>query len=246
MGYAYQILMVVGAVGALIVIWLIPYLFVHAANVRRTHRVSAQPKFEPTTLEQLPIALRPRLAELIGQMQPLGFTLVANVTEREPYLAGQKTHCLFVNRDAARRAVIFFVSTKTKFSSRVFFVSEFSDGTTIKTTQEPAVQADTASHEHFIYVPATMSLEVMYARHQAATAEFAPREATPILPPEGHEAEYITGRHAMARTQLKTALGFTLDETGTFYRPTWRRALQIAATKHPIVGKFVRHKSQAR
>jgi hypothetical protein len=226
-------------IATIIVLGLILYLFIAAARYHQTYRASVRPRWQPTSVDQLPITFRRKLGEWIRQLQGLEFLAVANVTSIDPQ--EQCTQGLLVNRAAGMRAVIYCHVYRGKYYQSVHFVSEFSDGTAVKTnnTGRPASKLVRRPHLHFVDMPNSTPLEQLYQRHLAHVAERAPREATFILPPEGEEVEYITKRHADARTITGPGHGFILDDTGEFYRPTWRKSFQVAVTRLPIIGKIL-------
>ncbi len=238
---------IIAAVAFGAVLGFILRLVVDTIRIHGTHRLSAQPTFVPTTLENLPITFRPKLGDLIYRIQNLGFVVVANVTTREPSAPQQVTQCMLVHYAAGARAAIFCMIIRNKYRATIHFVNEYSDGTEIRTNNSGLISAVKPRAGHYQEsMPRGTMLEELYARHEARVIEYAPVGATAILPTPGQELEFITQRHAESRAQSMPRNGLVLDSDSQQYRPTWKLSLIMAAERHRLLKPLMRWRNRHR
>ncbi|HEX3356800.1 MAG TPA: hypothetical protein VHS31_07510 [Tepidisphaeraceae bacterium] len=212
---------------AVLASWIL-FVCLVAERVRRTTRTRSHPEILPTTLEHLPTTFRPQLGESIEQMRKLGFVVVANVSMPESGVVRQVTQCLLVNRATQERAGIVCQVWQTQYNRFVAFVTEFSDGTEIK-TDDRATQSETSIPKMHLFSVKEATVEQLYESHAARVLELEPKGAERVMPPEGQEAEYVAKRHAAARAVSMPKRGFVLDPTGQWYQLKRTKALSVAA-----------------
>ena len=230
----YLVILLICTVAAALVLSISLRLIVSTAVIHSKYRIQSRPVFEPTTLDNLPITFRPKLGELIRRMQAMGFVAVANVTSREPNAPQQVTQCMLVNHQTGTRAAIFCLIIRNQYLPSIAFVNEYSDGTDIRTANARSVEFARQGPRRFREsLPREAAVEEMFDRHTTMVAAHAPVNAVPILPEPGKEIEFLTARHAEARAAAHPQRGFFLDSSGDCYRPTWKRALRMAAEHTP-------------
>jgi hypothetical protein len=209
--------------------WIL-YVCLVAERLRRMTRMRSNPEILPTTLEHLPKPFRPQLGESIEQMRKLGFVVVANVSMQEAGVVRQVTQCLLVNRATQERASIICQIVRNQYVRFAVFVTEFSDGTEIK-TDDRAGRSETAIPKIHLFSVKGATVEQLYERHVARVLELGPKGVGRVMPPAGEEAEYVAKRHAAARAMSMPKRGYVFDPTGQWYQLKRTRALSAAA-KH--------------
>jgi hypothetical protein len=227
--------MVIGgvAVGAIVAGFLIS-----AATIHKNYRLRARPTCEPTKPENLPITFREQFGQLIRELKDLGFEPAANVTIHEPLASQQTTQCLLLNRSAGVRAIIYCLIIGKKYMSSVYMISEFSDGTKIRTTRSR--QTSLVPEEpktHALVLPSATPMTDWYSQHLAFVAQHAVNRLDFVQPDPGKEIEFLTARHAAARAKIYPRRGMLLDDTGDYYRPNWPRSFRMALAQLPLAKK---------
>jgi hypothetical protein len=217
-----------------------------AVNHHRNYRLRVTPECRATSMADLPMAFLPTFGEWIGQLESMGFTAVANVTMHEPMAREQVTHCLLVNRSDGVRATIMCVVAGGKYMPRLTFVSEAANGTAVRTSNTLTLlsktlrqQTPVMPNQFLLELPGSTPLKELYDRHQAEAAMHLPPRVARMMPPEGHEVDFITERHAAARALRKLDFGYALDETGFYYRPVWWNSLRIAFATDPFFRRLL-------
>ncbi len=216
-------------IAGLLAAWIL-FVCLVAERVRRMTRMRSHPEILPTTLEHLPVTFRPQLGDCIQRMNKLGFVVVANVAMPESGAVRLVTQCLLVNRATQERAAILCQVVRTQYHRFVAFVTEFSDGTEIK-TDDRAIPSETTIPKIHLFSVKGATVEELYERHTARVVELGPKGVRRVMPPEGKEAEYVAKRHTAARMLSMPKRGFVLDPTGQWYQLKRTKALSAAA-KH--------------
>jgi hypothetical protein len=195
-------------------------------------RHAAKPQFQSFALLNPPLLLPPSYTQNIVLLEELGFQAVAHLSGVRQSTGVRSVHTLFVNQSEKDMALVSHMLGEIPPVTRVAvnyveFFTDFEDGSEINTinSKQPGGFVQVPKKK-ILRLPHITEPKQLYAVHRALLAQ---RPATnKRLPPAGEEVSDLIATMERDLAREASFGRLRLDDSGLWYRPTFKGALLLS------------------